>query len=121
MTMMPGGHDWRIDDEFAYTASDGTKITVPGGTITDGASIPRLFWRMIGGPMTGKFRRAAVVHDYLYSTHKLSREKSDWIFLDAMRTDGVSWWKRRAMWAAVRSFGEIPWDDKPKGFKRYDG
>lgn len=40
---------------------------VPGGEWDfDGASIPRLFWRLVGPPLRGTYRRGALLHDACY-------------------------------------------------------
>jgi hypothetical protein len=31
--------------------------------IVDGATIPRIFWSVTGGPLEGRFRNASIVHD----------------------------------------------------------
>ena len=41
----------------------GISWKAPAGTYVDGASIPRLFWRIIN-PMIGPYRLASVVHDW---------------------------------------------------------
>jgi hypothetical protein len=83
------------------------KVTVPAGFATDFASVPRAFWRII--PPWGKYNRAAVVHDWIYSENRFSRKAADWIFLDLMRRLGVSWWKRTVMYRAVRVGGWVTW------------
>jgi Protein of unknown function (DUF1353) len=37
---------------------------VPAGAIVGGASIPQVFWSIIGGPFEDKYREASVIHDY---------------------------------------------------------
>ena len=44
----------------------GLYITVPAYFITDGASIPRTLWPVIGHPFKADVFQAAVVHDFLY-------------------------------------------------------
>jgi len=80
-------------------------ITVPSGFVTDGASVPRIFWNIFS-PF-GSYFRAAVIHDYLYSplNAKFNRKQSDGIFLDGMRELGVGWLKRKMIYRAVRMFG----------------
>lgn len=78
-------------------------ILVQEGFVTDFASIPRipvvyLLMNDIGQP-------AAVVHDYLYRFHPVSRAKADAIFDEALQVLGVSWWRRKLMWTAVRIAG----------------
>jgi len=103
--------------ELAYTTNKGIAHTVPIGFITDGASIPRLFWSFVGSPFTGLYRRAALIHDYLYATQTTKRSYADRIFLEAMKDLGVSWWKRRVMYLAVRGWGWRPWNKHRKRIK----
>lgn len=83
-------------------------IEVPQGFETDFASVPRFFWRVV--PPWGRYSPAAVVHDYLYSTGKVSREDADRAFLTLMQRLGVPAWKRSIMYWAVRWFGGLAWE-----------
>lgn len=44
-------------------------FTIPKGYCYDGASIPRLFWRVVGAPTDNNFLIAALVHDVLCENH----------------------------------------------------
>jgi hypothetical protein len=81
-----------------------TVFLVPAGFETDFASIPRLFWSVIGHP-AGQYAQAAVLHDFLYRTKAVSRKKADALFSEAMAVLEVPAWKRWTMWAAVRVGG----------------
>jgi len=106
------GLRWELVEAFEYyTADKEHLIKVPKGFITDFASIPRIFWTVIGQP-TGRYGKAAVIHDYLYFTQRFTRKYADFVFVEAMGILGVSWWKRRSMWLSVRIFGWIPWRKK---------
>lgn len=101
---------WEVAKGFTYHLGynkSGDVVRVPKGFKTDFASVPRLFWSII--PPDGKYSQAAVLHDYVYQKHTFERKKCDQIFLEAMKVLGVSWWKRRTMYRAVRLFGGIPY------------
>jgi len=96
----------------------------PQGMITDGASIPRYFWRVIGSPFTGKYRRAAVFHDAAYKglleaydsqnnkiPERLNRKAADGLFLVLMQSDKANWLLRQTIHLAVRIFGRFSWKD----------
>ena len=85
------------------------KFLVKKGFISDGASIPKGLWWLIGSPFTGNYTRAALLHDALYASELYERDICDDIFLNEMEKDGVSWWKRNLMYSAVRSFGWTVW------------
>ena len=102
---------------LSYITRAGKVIYVPRGFITDGASIPKAFWSTIGSPFTGKYKRAAMVHDWLYHTVSTTRIYADQIFLEIMKERGVSLWKRLSMYRAVRTFAWIPWNRQKKKLK----
>jgi hypothetical protein len=100
------GIDWELQREVRYATNVGDVIYIPAGFITDFASIP-WFFRRIFQPATGKHRRAAVVHDWLYrtSTEPYTKEKSDLIFLEIMKDDGVSKMAREVLYNSVKFGG----------------
>lgn len=98
---------FRLTAPFLYISSFGI-ITVPAGFLTDGASVPRIFWNIFS-PF-GSYFPAALIHDYLYSKASypswvISRADSDEIFLAAMKDVGVGWFTRRIIYRAVRLGG----------------
>jgi len=103
------GSEFELAYDFVVSIGDGTTLTAPAGTATDGASIPRFFWRVIGSPFVGLYRRATVVHDVYCVTRSEPHEAVHEMFLEAMRSDGVSASKASAMYGADDSFGP-KWD-----------
>jgi len=87
-------------------------FSVPRDFVTDFASIPAVCRPFFS--VNGAHRKAAVLHDYLYSFGSPchSRKDADLLFLDAMRVVGVGRAKRAAMYRAVRIFGGSRWDKK---------
>lgn len=88
-------------------SSEQFALVVPVNFVTDYASIPRAFQLFI--PKLGRHRKAAVLHDYLYSKNNkysyLTRKECDCIFYAAMKDSGVAKWKRYSMYRAVRLGG----------------
>lgn len=102
---------WRLIRPLIYRVHSGRgqlSITVPRGFVTDFASIPRVFWRVI--LPTGSHREAAVIHDYLYAVGDRHKAVADAIFLEAMTVLGVPRWRRWAMFFAVLCFGWHAWN-----------
>ncbi len=100
--------DGRVQLDRDYTAEivPGWSITVPAGFVTDGASIPRLAWRVVGPPIRGRYFRAAVVHDWMYHSGSAgSRVIADAVFMHMMRQDGVPFWRRAMIYLSVRCWG----------------
>lgn len=79
--------------------------TAPVGTYTDGASIPQIFWSVIGGPFEGKYRDAAVNHDYECCAKQHSWPDVHRMFYDGMMARGVEHWRACLMYFAVYFFG----------------
>lgn len=104
--MLPDGFNAAVVEPFTVVV-DGETIHVPSGWITDWASVPRFFWRLF--PPIGRYTLAAVVHDYLYEYRVGTRKRADRVFLRIMEHLGVPWWKRTAMYWAVRLFGGRAW------------
>jgi len=84
-------------------------ITIPQTYNYDGASIPSIVWPIINSPFSPRVMVAALVHDWLYMTHDVDRKTADLIFDYLLDRSGVSNWKRRVMYAALRLFGGRAW------------
>ena len=78
-------------------------VNVPIGYVTDLTSVPRLLWSIF--PPNGRYAKAAIVHDYLYSNAIATKAFADDVFLEAMTVLDVPRWRRVAMYWAVRLFG----------------
>jgi hypothetical protein len=101
--------------EDVVVSTLGYRITVKQGLVFDGASIPKVFWNIIGSPFTGAYTLPALVHDCLYMSEAVERKTADAIFLDLMKQQGVSWLKRNIMYRAVRVGGMFVWNShKPE-------
>jgi len=85
-------------------------IEIPSGTLSDGASVPRMFWPIFS-PFDGDYFDSAVLHDMIYRDRatKFTRAEADLIFLEAMKSLGVGWFKRTLVYRAVRIGGAAPW------------
>ena len=85
-------------------------ICVPAGFKTDLASVPRFLWGKY--PPFGSYTRAAIIHDYLYSTRyfgKDSRKLADKIFREVMKLDKVPESTILQFYRSVRWWGWIVW------------
>lgn len=97
---------WQVLAPFEYHVGSypsGTVISVPTGTVTDLATVPRLLWALF--PPHGRYAKAAIVHDYLYAQAIGSKAYADRTFLEAMEVLGVSRFTRMVMYWTVRLFG----------------
>jgi len=103
-TLLPNGRDMKLVQPFGYIDAKGQVWDVPAGAETDGASIPGIFW-ITHPPFTGKYRSAAVIHDYYCRTQTRSWQDTHDVFYEAMLTAGVDARTAKVMWAAVYNFG----------------
>ncbi len=101
---------WELTEKFEYhigSYPSDSIIKVPIGFITDFASIPKIFWKIL--PPVGKYGKAAVIHDYCYATACYPKTKSDKIFMEGMEVLKVKKWKREAIYWSVFMFGWVAW------------
>jgi len=100
---------WELHEMLSWCNGIYT-VVVPKGFQCDFASVPRLpvAYLLVGG--MGEI--AGTCHDYLYRegaeliegrvTREPTRAEADYIFLHILGEEGVVWWKKRAMYRAVR-------------------
>lgn len=84
------------------------RLTVSPGFTTDGGSIPRFFWRVMGHPL-GAYLLAYIIHDALYSAEYFSRRECDEIFLEILAELKACRMIRSAAYATVRLGGYFVW------------
>ena len=98
-------------DNYGYLDISGKMWQAKAGLLTDGASIPSVFWPIIGHPYEGLYLHAAVIHDYYCIKENRYRKWEDvhHVFYDAMMANGVSKLKASLMFFAVWRFGPR-WD-----------
>lgn len=80
---------------------------IPKGYCFDGATIPRLFWRLIGAPTDNEFLVAALVHDVLCENHHYimnDREFSTEVFDALLQVSEVNKFTRFLMRNGVDFF-----------------
>ena len=118
VSVMPDGKYWRLERPFTYHVGSRyshTYIRVPRYSLTDFASVPRLFFFL---PDWATYHKSAVLHDWLYRAKEImgkpiNRKKADQIFLEAMLVDWRHHRSRHAVayleYLAVRLFGWPAW------------
>lgn len=96
-------------ENFVFTDDNGKEWVAPQGHKINGASIPEFLWSTVGSPFVGDYRRASVVHDVECDLKRESHKKVHRMFYDAMLCDGVTSFRAKYMYQAVRLFGP-KWD-----------
>lgn len=94
---------WTLQETVRYEGRTQC-FAVPVGTVTDFASVPRVFAWLV--PRFGRYTAAAVLHDHLVRVERpagrVSARDADRLFVRAMRELGVPFLLRWFMWGAVR-------------------
>lgn len=108
------GTTWNLDKNYHETIKDSKgnlhQIDILSGFDFDGASIPRCCWSALGFyPTSPQTLPAALVHDALYASETFSRYECDYCFYNALRRQGVGYFKANAMYYAVRVGGANVW------------
>jgi len=111
MSPVPERGLWVNNTDFEVNIR-GHKILIPGFFCIDGASIPRYLWSIIYHPFDARVILAALVHDWLYWSHQVSKEEADLIFLDLLIANGVNPYTAYLMYKAVAVFGDNSWSLK---------
>lgn len=103
------GRHMYLNRDFAFIDTRGTQWQVPKGAKVDGASIPKSLWSVIGGPFSGKYRAASVIHDYYCDVQTRPSKAVHKVFHDAMLASGVTPNWATLIYNAVDWFGPS-WD-----------
>lgn len=117
LELLADGIHRRVTRRVLLTDGKGNWFEVPRNFVTDFASVPVAFRRLID-PARGKHVWAAIGHDYLYENHVglgVTREFADRWFKDAMDYYGTPGWREHVAWLGVRAGGWKPWRDYETG------
>jgi len=89
-------HKFKVVKEFSFKDE-----TIPNGFVSDGASVPRIFWSLFP-PNRTDYLPCAILHDYL--CNKKEFKKADEHFKDCLECLNVSKFARYTMYYAVRIY-----------------
>lgn len=87
----------------------GLAAVLPAGFRSDGMSVPRPFWRLIGPKVEGRTAAPAIIHDFLYASHAVPRREADRWLREALAANGMDAARRSMVYWAVRLFGGAHW------------
>ena len=97
---------------YPYRVDHGGKsFLIPRGFESDGASVPRLFWRVVFPNSDSHATTAGICHDFIYRTQPegWTRKDADRMFLALLVEFGTGPLRAYIAYAAVRLFGGIAW------------
>lgn len=103
----------RVTEDYGALTECGF-IVLKKGFLSDGGSVPKACYSIVGHPFEG-YLPACAVHDLLYrkdNGYDLTRAEADMILRDLMADLGYSWAKRWAFWSSVRAGGWRSWQKK---------
>jgi hypothetical protein len=95
----------QLKANLVFTDANKRRWFVPSGFTSDGASIPDFAKSFIGGNFDGRYRKAAVVHDYYCKRRTVDWEDVHTAFYNGMRAAGVGERTANVMYLAVYYFG----------------
>ncbi|URC15160.1 phospholipase [Paraglaciecola Antarctic GD virus 1] len=98
-------HKYKLEAAHSFKISD-DYFAIPKGFTSDGATIPKMFWKIIGSPFSPDFIEAAFVHDYLiYISYdgKLRDQK----FYEVLLKNDVGRIRARVMWYGVTIYRKL--------------
>ena len=99
------------------------EFDVPKGFVSDGASIPRFLWWLFT-PFSPDTIDAAIPHDFVYRNQSwwarmgYNKKDADIMMNLIMIERKVSGWKRRWIYAGLRTFGWIGWNENKRKSKK---
>ncbi|WP_172966212.1 DUF1353 domain-containing protein [Cupriavidus pauculus] len=99
------GTTMTLQRQLSYFDPTGAEWVAPEAMRTDGASIPKVAWSVIGGPFEGRYRDAAVIHDAACNAKNQPWERVHEIFYLSMLANGVDQLTAKIMYMAVYHFG----------------
>lgn len=100
---------------YDYTKHKKYGFVIPKDYCWDGASIPRVFWRLIGSKTDSKFLIPSLIHDVLCENHRYvnnDRYFADKVFERLLYVSGVPAFNRWLMFHSVDNFQKFcNWED----------
>ncbi|HEX7939076.1 MAG TPA: DUF1353 domain-containing protein, partial [Gemmatimonadaceae bacterium] len=100
--------EYELLEDVAYQAPNRV-VLVPRMFSYDGASIPSWAWRVIYTPFDPIVMLPALVHDWIYLSHEVTKPEADLVLRDLLRRNGVPGWRQFLIYWAVRLAGAFAW------------
>jgi hypothetical protein len=102
-TIKADGDKYELTHNMTVKYEYGGSITtfiIPQGYRTDGATIPRILWRVMGTPFSPTYSTASMCHDWQCDRQWPVKEMSD-LFYQNLINAGVPKWKAKLMYHSV--------------------
>lgn len=105
------GRNIKLMTDLSFIDDSETRWSVPKGAQVDGASIPRVFWSVVGGPLDGGYRDASIIHDWYCDKRTRTWQATHRVFYDAMIVSRVAVAQAKIMYYAVL-WGGPRWEER---------
>lgn len=104
----PRGLSVRTKEPFCLRPY-GMPWVIPAGFASDGMSVPRFLWRLLGAKIGSRTLGPSVVHDWLYMRHAVDRAWCDAWYRRALVRNGYDPCLAWLVWLGLRLFGWRHW------------
>lgn len=111
VTLLDDGRNIRLESDLVFIDPADVRWAAPKGAVVDGASIPKGFWSIIGGPFEGKYRNASIIHDWFCDKRTRTWQATHRVFYDGMIASGVGTVQAKLMYYAVL-WGGPRWEER---------
>ena len=96
-------------EPIVFADAAGQDWVIPVGFRSDGASVPRVLWRLLSPAIDPQTLWASLIHDYCYLYRITTRQMCDAAYRDQLIEDGYPAWKARLTYCGLRLFGGSHW------------
>lgn len=111
VTLLQDGRNIRLESDLLFVDPNDVHWAAPKGAVVDGASIPKGFWSIVGGPLEGKYRNASIIHDWFCDKRTRTWQATHRVFYDGMIASGVGIAQAKLMYYAVL-WGGPRWEER---------
>ncbi len=112
ITVKIASKKWALTENYVFTDYLGNKHTILAGFITDFQSTP--WWGEWIAPHRGVADYAALEHDYLYYSQKITRQQSDMHFCKRLIEAELSPFRATFRYYTLRAMGWKAWAHNQK-------
>lgn len=105
----PNESGFLLTKDYAFTDLDGVNRLVPKFFWFNGASIPRPLWPFIYSPFHPEVILGSLVHDWLYTSHIVTKEHTDELLHKICIEEGADERKAAFIFNAVNRLGDPFW------------
>jgi hypothetical protein len=92
-------------EPFGFKDASGADWQVPAGYSFDGSTVPRVFWSIVGPPLSPDLVASYVLLDYYNNKRTRSPEMVMQMFYESLLNSGVSEFRAKMLTTSLQAFG----------------